>query len=138
MNSIAYPIIVLRENAIIYGFKKSKEFLITTVEGLNRNAYDSGIIIDSSGNKFKLLGATRIGWGNTFFGFTLIRKGRLIKIEPKLKELGGISFFEMKNIIIDQLKKNKHYWKPYGGVEMMIGMVESSENKTELVNIFAK
>ncbi len=138
MNSIIYPIIILREDAIIYGFKRSEEFLITTIEGLNRKAYDSGIIIDSTGNKFKLLGAKKIGWGNTFFGFTLIRKGRLIKIEPKLKELGEVSFFEMKNVIIDQLKKNKHYWNPYGSVETMIEMVESSESKTELVNIFAK
>ncbi len=102
-----FPIIILKENHIVYGFKKKKDFLTTTKTALDHGAYSSGIIIDSNGNKFELLSAKRMGWGNMFFGWSLIRKGRLIVVEPVVNNLGGISFSEMKDLVVNQIKKNK-------------------------------
>src|SRR5688572_32918334 len=91
--NMIFPVIAFKKKVHeLYIFLHEEKLKTTSEELLYKKGIFDGIeFIDSTGSIFKILSIKRTGWGTLLFGYSLTRKGRLIKIDFELQNIGRIS-----------------------------------------------
>lgn len=132
------PLIVLfnYKNEVI-GYETYNNLAISFESLLPR--FSGSIIIDSEMNAYFIRKAYKIGWGNKFWGFSIMWKKRLIKIAFDASETRKINFNETKQIIVNHLKqkpRSRLMIDIYGSVDEVIEKVNHSKSMKELTELF--
>jgi hypothetical protein len=103
-----FPVLAFKENDTgLFVYMNQKELEITSEYLLEqKKVFNEVNFIDSSGKIFRITTVKRIGWATCLFGYSLIRKGRLIKIKFDLQQIGQMEISHFKTLIVEKLKYN--------------------------------
>jgi hypothetical protein len=126
-----FPVVAYkRKGKRLYVFPQEDKLKITSEELLYQDKIFDGIeFIDSEGNIFKILSVKKTGWGTPLFGYSLTRKGRLIKIDFELQMAGHVSIGEFRDLVM-QSSDNYH---PL--VNEIKSSIEESHSYAEIINL---
>ena len=128
-----FPILGLVDNDnMLYVFENDKHLKNTSLELYNRRgSQPNERYIDSKGNIFKVKRVKNLGYKG-LFGFSLLLKGRQIRIETEFYPVSEVmDLQEVKKIISERVDKKKGFWQSswdIGELKQKINNAESFKN----------
>ena len=129
-----FPIIALKErDPMIYAFAKESEINRTTTELLKKKVFNNTFFFDASGEKFSIKKVIEKGWATPFWGYSILWKGRLVKIDFELQQEGFIELEELKNLLLEKIEKSKNYL-----LKELIPYIKTAKDYYTLYNLFCK
>ncbi len=104
---LTFPVIAYKEKeSALYVFLKREELIKTSVRLYNEKIYEGVFFIDSNGDLYKVISVEKTGWGTPLWGYNLMYKGRLIKIEFILEKVDHLSLTKFKEVIHPRAKRH--------------------------------
>jgi hypothetical protein len=130
---MVFPVIALKkERDELYVFLEENKLKVTSEELLyQRKIFDGVEFIDSVGKIYKILSVKKTGWGTALFGYSLMQKGRLIKIDFVLQEVGQTNVQNFKNLIVEWGRKKHPYFQ-----EIEEGLAKT-DSYSEMINLLS-
>lgn len=132
------PVIVLYSNKNeAFGSEHFSSLKISFKKALP--TFENSIMIDYNLKVNWIKRAYKVGWGNLFLGFSIYWKQRLIKIDFEVVETKTLSLLELKDLIINHIKKkptSSMMKKIYGSMNNLELRIKSCSDKDELFKIF--
>ena len=108
--------------------------------GFRKGYYKGLTLVDSVGNQFKVVGARKIKtlpFKFTFRDFlALLGANPLWQIELKFGSGRGVSLEETKKLILDSLRKEKHYWEEMCDFEEFRERIQSAPTLEQIFGAF--
>ena len=96
---LQYPILSFDADAKEMVYTHLKPLTKTSIEILDSGALDNLRFIDSNGIKYRTVVVKNLGWSNWFGGYSLLVKGRGIKIQTIVEEIGSVDFDSFKRFV---------------------------------------
>lgn len=121
----------------IYGCQTKKELELASLHLLN--TFNDSIVIDSEQNMFSIKKANKVGWGTPFFGYSLLTKGRLVKINFDIESTQQLSIQEIKQLLISKVtgKPTGNFTKTiFGSVDKLVKKINEKEKIKDLIELF--
>jgi hypothetical protein len=137
MKNPIYPILVIEidENRI-YAFSKSRDFSFVDEELAEKLGFEGLRVIDSSGNEFRIKSFEKIGWGTIFGGYSLLTKGRQIKLEFDFEYLNKIHLTDFKELTKRIVKNGKERIELPEGSTGLLKAIEEAETTQQIISLF--
>jgi hypothetical protein len=103
-----FPVLAFKEkDTAVYVYMNRKDLEITSEYLLEqKKVFNEVNFIDSYGKIFRINKVKKIGWATCLFGYSLTRKGRLIKISFDLQQIGQMEITRFKSSIEEKVKYN--------------------------------
>jgi len=82
-------------------------------QGLKKELYKGTVLVDSGGNRFRVVGAEKVRTLVDGFGslIGLLTGNPSLQIELTISSTGEVSLEEVKDLISDSFKKKEDYWE---------------------------
>lgn len=128
-----YPILGFVDNDnMIYVFQNGQHFESTSFEIFNQDKNQSQKYIDSEGCVYKIKNVENLGFKG-FFGFSLLLKGRQIKIRTEFYSVTEkVSLEDLKSELLEKIDKKKSYWKTSWDISELKQQINIAGNFKEL------
>ncbi len=137
MKTPVYPILTIEnEENRIYSFRNEKDFSIADEELVEKLGFSSLRVIDANGVEFKINSYKKIGWGTIFGGYSLLSKGRQIKLEFDFDIVGEYDLTDLKKIIVEIVNNGKERVELPEGNKGLIHAIENAKNIKDLISLF--
>ncbi|RZJ76300.1 MAG: hypothetical protein EOO45_02800, partial [Flavobacterium sp.] len=96
----------------------------------------NSVILDSTGNVYRVKKAFRIGWAY-FFGYSLLMKGRTAKIDFEFTEIEKYSLETLKELLVSKLQNGveRRFWYTEKNIPSLIARINQSEDYSSLTKI---
>lgn len=102
-----YPVICLKpEDSSIYWFADENSLKTADKELTEKGVFNNVSIIDSTGKCYSIKHVRIIRWATLFWGYSLKKPGRSVKIEFDLEDNGTISIDQLKERLFDKIDKS--------------------------------
>lgn len=110
--NIKYPVFALSEkDNLVYVFFKEKDLKTTNTALFKKNIFKNVILIDSSGNIYKIRKTYKVGYIG-ILGISLLKKGRQILVDFEFEnDVMSIKIEDFKQDLIQKIEKNKGFWR---------------------------
>lgn len=137
MKNPIYPILVIEiDEKRIYAFSKSRDFSLVD-EGLVKKLGFEGLrVIDSIGNEFRIKSFEKIGWGTIFGGYSLLTKGRQIKLEFDFEYMNKFHLKDFKELTKRIVKNGKEKIELPEGSAGLLKTIEEAEHIRQIISLF--
>lgn len=104
-----YPVLAIKiSDNNIYAFFSEAELSFTSIELLENGVFD-----DANFNVFLIKHIECLGWATSFWGYSLLKKGRQIKIKMNFEFSNKMDLYEVKSIISAKVSNNCFYDKDF-------------------------
>ena len=131
-----FPIIILSKgDNRIYAYTEN-EFGYASLGLLD--VYTDAMILDSKGIMYDVANAYQTGWGNMFFGYSLLMKGRSIKFKLNIRSQDQISLETFQDLLIERLNRNhtSGFWYSKRDIPRMKDAIIESKAYKDIIGIF--
>lgn len=131
-----YPVFALKEkDNLIYVFFKEKDLKTTNTDLLRKNIFKNVTLIDASGKVYKIKNAFKIK-DASFFGFSLLKKGRQVLIDFEFEEEStNVSISQFKQDIKDKIDRNKNFWQSAWDISELKEKINKSTSFREIADL---
>lgn len=128
-----YPILGLVENDnMIYIFENDDQFHSTFMELFNDCIQFKVKYIDSRGDIYRVEDVINLGYKG-FYGYSLILKGRQIKIKTEFFPVTeSINLEDLKIMVIGKIWEKQSFWKESWDIDELINKVTTSITYNQL------
>jgi hypothetical protein len=97
VNTMTYPVVCLKPgDDFVYWFADERSLTTADKKLTENGVFDNVSIIDAAGKCFLVKGVKILRWATMFWGYSLTKAGRLVRIEFDLEENGVISLDQLK------------------------------------------
>ncbi|MCC9019749.1 hypothetical protein [Flavobacterium lipolyticum] len=134
---IKFPILGLVDNDnFLYFFDKEERLKKTSEDIFKKGVLPGEKYIDSNGFIFKVINIKKIGYA-PFFGFSLVLKGRQIKIEMEFDpNVEKMELSTLKQIALEKVEKTKQFWKEAWSIKDLKNAIKNAQSFEELIILF--
>ena len=121
-----YPVLLFDK----YSFNvylNEDELTQTTSAGLKSGLFTNVKLIDSTGKAWKVVRGKKVRGVGLFRGYNIFFNQK-IRIELELKNTKSeLSLDSIKQEVIKNLKKDRHFWESGGSFELIVSIVENQK-----------
>ena len=102
-----YPVICLKpKDSAIYWFADENSLKTADKELTEKGVFNNVSIIDSIGKCYSIKNVRIVRWATLFWGYSIKRPGRSVKIEFDLEDEGTISIGQLKERLSDRIGRS--------------------------------
>ena len=124
-----FPIIIKKQEASLYFFKKS-QFGLVSKDG--EAFYKYGTLYDSKGDVYKVNGINNKA--KAPFLKSLMYFQQMYVVDINIKKVGAISLMEMKNVFSDHIAAHKRYWQNKDLIPDILEALDMMESYEDIIN----
>lgn len=116
----------------LYSFRDENDLEHTSRELLKAGIFNGLFIIDSAGNQYRLKNVQELGWANAFWGISLTRKGRQIRVQFDFEFVSNLSLDQIKEFVLGRLQwHNNEFW-----IDDLYEMVKDAKSIDQIIMRF--
>lgn len=134
---ISYPAVAFAKGGIVHFARNADDLVLCSKRGWKSGFYDSLNIVDSEGKGFNVQEARKVGNVGLLWGFDFAL-GQRIKVELVHSEASMVSIEELKEKLLKQLKKDRHFWNSGGNLEEITSTVRAAKSHNEVLKYLAE
>jgi hypothetical protein len=131
-----FPILGIVDNDdMLYVFFDDKQFRRTSLELYQRGILPNERYIDACGSIYRVKEIINLGY-TLFWGFSLLLKGRQIKIKTEFYPVSDImEIDELKKLVKGKVLKKRSFWESSWDIDELIEAVNKAESIREIINL---
>lgn len=135
--NMEFPILGIVDNDnMLYVFLNDEQFHRTSLDLFERGVMPNERYIDSCGEIYRVKEIINLGY-TPFWGFSLLLKGRQIKIKTEFHPVSDrINIDELKRIVIERVLRKKSFWESSWDIDELIEAVNKAKSFQEIINMF--
>ena len=90
---------------MIYGYRNEKSFETADKKMVEQGLFIGDKIVDTSGIIYKINSIDIVGWATPFWGFSLFRKGRMVKVKTETSKIRDLSIDDLKELLFGRIEE---------------------------------
>jgi hypothetical protein len=132
-----YPVICLKPNdTMIYGFRNEKSLKTADKQLTESGIFNNVTIVDAEGDTYLINEAHILGWATPFWGYSLKKPGRQVKIDFRLETKGKYSLDDLKTEIRQRVRQNSYFRESFNWEELE-NHISTSNTVRQLLSFFS-
>lgn len=130
--ALVYPVLTVSRRGELQVFDEAQVLQKANVLALRNGFFTDMLVIESSGASYRVAEVDRLGWTGGFFGFRFLQP-RLYRVQLGLVSTNVIDLVELKQIVLDALRKMPEPWEGTGPIS---GLMKRVRAATAIEQIF--